>query len=109
MARQVTENLDITGCNRFDLTIEEVEERIVAPGVPPLVQGNWAEVDDVGQGAIGAGAEGAGRHHSLAPPPEIVRGGEGIGGKLKKKNIMFLGSPLTMDCQVTDSASSMSN
>ena len=29
----------------------------MAPGVPPLVQGNWAEVDDVGQGAIGAGAD----------------------------------------------------
>ena len=53
----------------------------MAPGVPPLVQGNRAEVDDVGQGAIGAGAQGAGRHHSLAPPPEIVRRGEGIGGK----------------------------
>ena len=29
----------------------------MAPGVPPLVQGNRAEVDDVGQGAIGAGAD----------------------------------------------------
>ena len=82
MTWQVTENFNITGSNRFDLAVEEVEERVVAPGVPPLVQGNWAEVDDVGQGAIGAGAEGAGRHHSLAPPPEIVRRGEGIGGKL---------------------------
>ena len=58
MASQVTVYLNIAGGNRFDLAIEKVEERVVSPGVPPLVQGNWAEVDDVGQGAIGAGAEG---------------------------------------------------
>ena len=52
MASQVTEYLNIAGCNRFDLAIEEVEEGVMSPGVPPLVQGNWAEVDDVGQGAI---------------------------------------------------------
>ena len=81
MASQVTVYLNITGSNRFDLTIEEVEDVIVLPCVPPLVQGNWAEVNDVGQSAIWAGAEGAGRHHSLSPPPEVVRRGECIGGK----------------------------
>ena len=37
VARQVTENFNITGSNRFDLAIEEVEERVMAPGVPSLV------------------------------------------------------------------------
>ena len=47
MASQVTVYLNVTGSNRFDLTIEEVEDGIVSPCVPPLVQGNRAEVDDV--------------------------------------------------------------
>ena len=93
MARQVGENLNITGSNRFDLAIEKVEERVVPPCVPPLVQGNWAEVDDVGQCAIGAGAEWAGRHHSLSPPPEVVRRGESIGGKLDAKRHDAPGQP----------------
>ena len=71
-----------------------VEEGVMSPPcVPPLVQGNWAEVDDVGQGAIGAGAEGAGRHHSLAPPPEVVRRGESIGGKFDTKRHDIPGEP----------------
>jgi len=45
----------------------------VPPCVPPLVQSNRTEVDDVGQSAVGTGAKGAGRHHSLAPPSEIEK------------------------------------
>ena len=40
MASQVTEYLNITGSNRFDLAIEDVEYGIMLPCVPPLVQGN---------------------------------------------------------------------
>ena len=43
MVSQVTEYLNITGSNQFDLAIEEVEDGIMSPYVPyvpPLVQGN---------------------------------------------------------------------
>ena len=40
MASQVTEYLNITGSNQFDLAIEDVENGIVSPCAPPLVQGN---------------------------------------------------------------------
>ena len=93
MVSQVTEYLNITGSNRFDLAIEEVEDGIMSPCIPSLVQGNWAEVDDVGQGAIWAGAEWAGCHHSLSPPPEVVRRGESIGGKLDAKRHDVPGQP----------------
>ena len=49
MASQITVNFNITGSNRFDLAIEEVEDGVMSPCVPPLVQGNWAKVDDVCQ------------------------------------------------------------
>ena len=40
MASQVTEYLNITGSNRFVLAVEEVDDGIMLPCVPPLVQGN---------------------------------------------------------------------
>ena len=80
VAGQVTVDLNITGSNSFDLAKKEVEDGVVPPGKPSLVQGNWAEVDDVRQCAIGAGAEWTGCHHSFPPSPQVVRRGKGIGG-----------------------------
>ena len=55
VAGQVTVDLNFTGGNSFDLAKEEVEDGVVPPGEPPLVQGHWAEVDDLRQCAVGAG------------------------------------------------------
>ena len=93
MAGQVTVDLNITGGNSFDLAKEEVEDGVVPPGEPPLVQGNWAEVDDVRQCAIRAGAEWAGRHHSLSPSPEVVGRGKGVGSELDTEGHDVSGEP----------------
>ena len=41
VAGQVTVDLNITGSNSFDLAKKEVEDGVVPPGKPPLVQGYW--------------------------------------------------------------------
>ena len=56
VAGQVTVDFNFTGGSSFDLAKEEVDG-VVPPGEPPLVQCHWAEVDDVRQCAVGAGAE----------------------------------------------------
>ena len=40
MVSQVTEYLNITGSNQFYLAIEDIEDGIMLPCVPLLVQGN---------------------------------------------------------------------
>ena len=93
VAGQVTVDLNITGSNSFDLAKEEAEDGVVPPSEPPLVQGYWAEVDDVRQCAVGAGAEWAGRHHSLSPSPQVVGRGESIGGELDTERHDVSGKP----------------
>ena len=93
MAGQVTVDLNITGCNSFDLAKEEFEVGVVPLGEPPLVQGNWAEVDDVRQCAVRSRAEWAGRHHPLSPSPEVVGRGKGVGSELDTEGHDVSGEP----------------
>ena len=93
MAGEVTVDLNFTGGNSFDLAKEEAEDGVVPPSEPPLVQCHWAEVDDVGQCAVGAGAEWAGRHHPLPPSPQVVGRGKGILGELDTEIHDISGEP----------------
>ena len=93
VACQVTVDLNFTGGNSFDLAKKEVKDGVVPPGEPSLVQGHWAKVDDVRQCAVGAGAEWAGRHHSLPPSPKVVGRGKGIRGELDTERHDVSGKP----------------